>query len=106
MNIVPLNYKGEAVRFNTDGGINATDIASRFGKRSEHGLSNAETLEYVRAPEVNVKILLGRQCSILRNQIQVTPPCALLFFLLLSLYAFPFGLEVYRGTYCNRNRNK
>lgn len=49
MNIVPLNYKGEAIRFNTDGWINATDIAKRFGKRLDHWLSNAETLEYVRA---------------------------------------------------------
>ncbi len=30
MNIVPLNYKGEAIRFNTDGWINATDIAKTF----------------------------------------------------------------------------
>ncbi|TYR46618.1 KilA-N domain-containing protein, partial [Escherichia coli] len=29
--------------------INATDIAKRFGKRLDHWLSNAETLEYVRA---------------------------------------------------------
>lgn len=49
MNIVPLNYKGEAIRFNTDGWINATDIAKRFGKRLDYWLSNAETLEYVRA---------------------------------------------------------
>lgn len=49
MNIVPLNYKGEPIRFNTDGWINATDIAKRFGKRLDHWLSNAETLEYVRA---------------------------------------------------------
>ncbi|EDA5631119.1 DNA-binding protein [Salmonella enterica subsp. enterica] len=49
MNIVPLNYKGKPIRFNTDGWINATDIAKRFGKRLDHWLSNAETLEYVRA---------------------------------------------------------
>ncbi|ENX4457370.1 KilA-N domain-containing protein [Salmonella enterica subsp. enterica serovar Typhimurium] len=49
MNIVPLNYKGEPIRFNTDGWINATDIAKRFGKRLDHWLSNTETLEYVRA---------------------------------------------------------
>ncbi|MDM4998790.1 KilA-N domain-containing protein [Escherichia coli] len=46
MNIVPLNYKGEPIRFNTDGWINATDIAKsvHFGWRLDHWLSNAETL--------------------------------------------------------------
>lgn len=48
MNVIPLNYKGQFVRFNTEGWINATDIAERFGKRLDHWLSNAETLEYVR----------------------------------------------------------
>ena len=47
--IVPFDYQGQAVRFNADGWINATEIAERFGKRLDHWLDNAETLDYVRA---------------------------------------------------------
>lgn len=49
MNIVPLNYKGEIVSFNTDGWINVTGVAERFGKRIDNWMRLAETLEYVRA---------------------------------------------------------
>jgi len=55
MNIIPLNYKGEAVRFNSEGWVNATDIAKRFGKRLSHWLDNAETLEYVQALDEALK---------------------------------------------------
>lgn len=57
MNIVPLNYKGEPIRFNTDGWINATDIAKRFGKRLVTGcptLKLSNTLElWMRFIQVN-----------------------------------------------------
>lgn len=32
-NVIPFHYQGKAVRFNSDGWINATDVAKRFGKR-------------------------------------------------------------------------
>ncbi len=38
MNIVPLNYKGETVRFNIEGWINVTGVAKRFGKRIDNWL--------------------------------------------------------------------
>ncbi|MDV7211070.1 KilA-N domain-containing protein [Azotobacter beijerinckii] len=47
--IVPFEYRGQPVRFNGDGWLHATEIAERFGKRLDHWLENAETLEYVRA---------------------------------------------------------
>jgi len=65
MNVIPLNYKGEAVRFNTDGWINATDIAARFGKRLDHWLANAETLEYVRALD---EVYSGQASEILHTR--------------------------------------
>lgn len=72
MNIVPLSYKGESVRFNTDGWINATDIAARFGKRLDHWFSNAETLEYVRALDevysgTESEILHPRNCGYVKT---------------------------------------
>lgn len=30
--IIPFDYEGQAVRFNSDGWINATEAAARFGK--------------------------------------------------------------------------
>ena len=48
-NIVPFSYQGQPVRFNADGWLHATKIAERFGKRLDHWLENAETLEYIRA---------------------------------------------------------
>ncbi|TKD44228.1 KilA-N domain-containing protein [Azotobacter chroococcum] len=47
--IIPFDYEGQPVRFNAEGWLHATEIAERFGKRLDHWLENAETLEYVRA---------------------------------------------------------
>lgn len=47
--IIPFQYDGEPVCFNSDGWINATDVAKRFGKRVDHWLSNAETKQYIAA---------------------------------------------------------
>jgi len=47
--IIPFDYDGQPVRFNAEGWLHATEIAERFGKRLDHWLENAETLEYVRA---------------------------------------------------------
>lgn len=47
--IIPFDYQGHTVTFNADGWLHATVIAERFGKRLDHWLDNAETLEYIRA---------------------------------------------------------
>lgn len=47
--IIPFDYQGQAVSFNAEGWLHATVIAERFGKRLDHWLDNAETLEYIRA---------------------------------------------------------
>lgn len=62
MNIVPLNYKGEAVRFNTEGWINVTGVAERFSKRIDNWMRLAETLEYIRALD---EALTGEESQIL-----------------------------------------
>lgn len=62
MNVIPLNYKGEAVRFNTDGWVNVTGIAERYGKRIDNWMRLAETLEYVRALD---EALTGEESQIL-----------------------------------------
>ncbi|PUA41446.1 DNA-binding protein [Pseudomonas protegens] len=48
-NVIPFYYEGQAVRFNSDGWINATDVAKRFGKRPVDWLKQAETKEYLNA---------------------------------------------------------
>lgn len=47
--IVPLDYQGQSVHFDSDGWINATEIASRHGKRLDLWLRNNETQEYIAA---------------------------------------------------------
>ena len=67
--IIPFDYEGHSVRFNTDGWINATEIAERFGKRLDHWLDNAETLDYVRAldelqhPDIGVSTISNTRKS-------------------------------------------
>ncbi|MDU9394319.1 KilA-N domain-containing protein [Pseudomonas sp. zfem002] len=48
-NVIPFHYQGQAVRFNSDGWINATDVAKRFGKRPVDWLKQCETKEYLNA---------------------------------------------------------
>lgn len=48
-NVIPFHYQGKAVRFNSDGWINAGDAAGQFGKRVDHWLANAETKQYINA---------------------------------------------------------
>lgn len=45
--IIPLQFDGESVRFNSDGWINATDAAKRFGKRPIDWLKQDETKQYL-----------------------------------------------------------
>lgn len=48
-NVIPLHYRGHPVHFNGDGWLHASKIAERFGKRLDHWMENAGTLEYVQA---------------------------------------------------------
>jgi hypothetical protein len=48
-NVIPFHYQGQAVRFNSEGWINATEIAKREGRRLDKWLSTQETQEYIRA---------------------------------------------------------
>ncbi|MGO4003725.1 KilA-N domain-containing protein [Pseudomonas fluorescens] len=48
-NVIPFHYQGQAIRFNSEGWINATEIAKREGRRLDKWLSTQETQEYIRA---------------------------------------------------------
>ena len=48
-NVIPFEYLGKPVRFSADGWLHATKLADRFGKRIDHWLDNADTLEYIQA---------------------------------------------------------
>jgi hypothetical protein len=45
--IIPFDYQGQAVSFNTDGWINATVAATRFGKVPNEWLRLSSTEEYI-----------------------------------------------------------
>lgn len=47
--IIPFNYEGQAVAFNADGWINATQAAAQFGKRPNDWLSLPSTTDYLAA---------------------------------------------------------
>jgi hypothetical protein len=47
--IIPFDYEGQAVRFNADGWINATEAAARFGKLPHEWLRLPETVAYLEA---------------------------------------------------------
>jgi hypothetical protein len=47
--IIPFNYEGQAVRFNSDGWLNATEIAKRAGKRLDKWIGTQETQDYMAA---------------------------------------------------------
>ncbi|GED45267.1 DNA-binding protein [Vreelandella aquamarina] len=46
-NVIPFKYEGLDIRFNTEGWINATDIAKQFGKRPADWLKQEEVKEYL-----------------------------------------------------------
>lgn len=48
-NVIAFEYKGQPVSFNTDGWINATEVAGRHGKRPVDWLKQEETKEYLTA---------------------------------------------------------
>ncbi|WPE25039.1 hypothetical protein PshuTeo1_07340 [Pseudomonas hunanensis] len=47
--IIPFDYGGQAVRFNTNGWINATEAAARFGKLPHEWMRLPETVAYLEA---------------------------------------------------------
>lgn len=47
--VIPFNYQGQPVRFNTAGWINATDVAGRYDKRPIDWLKQDETKNYLAA---------------------------------------------------------
>lgn len=61
-NIIPFPYQGQAVRFNTDGWINATDVAKRFGKRPVEWLRLPATERYMKelAAALGLKSEVGK----------------------------------------------
>lgn len=61
-NVIPFAYQGQPVTFSTEGWLHATRIADRFGKRIDHWLDNAETLEYIKALD---EFLTGHESRIL-----------------------------------------
>lgn len=46
-NVIPFHYKGQPVRFNTEGWIDAGSAAKRFGKEPSGWLRSLETAEYI-----------------------------------------------------------
>lgn len=60
-NVIPFHYQGHPVCFNTDGWLHASKIAERYGKRLDHWLENAGTLEYVQALD---EVISGRESEI------------------------------------------
>lgn len=47
--MIPFQYDGEPVRFYSDGWVNATDVAKRFGKKPAEWLRLPDTVKYMRA---------------------------------------------------------
>lgn len=48
-NVIPFEYQGQPVHFSTEGWINATNIAKRFGRRPNDWLALPATKEYIAA---------------------------------------------------------
>ncbi|WP_210015035.1 KilA-N domain-containing protein [Pseudomonas palmensis] len=48
-NVIPFHYQGQAVRFNSEGWINATDVAKRYGKKPAEWLRLPESVKYMDA---------------------------------------------------------
>ncbi|MCY1537019.1 hypothetical protein D9M68_724980 [compost metagenome] len=45
--IIPFDYEGQVVRFNSDGWIDAASASKRFDKEAYDWLRNIDTLEYM-----------------------------------------------------------
>lgn len=51
MNIIKFDFNGHQVGFNDDGWINATEAASKFGRRPNDWLNLPDTVNYINALE-------------------------------------------------------
>jgi hypothetical protein len=61
--ITPLDYQGQAVAFNAEGWINATEAAARFGKRPTDWLALDGTRDYMDA----MASALGQESKVSQN---------------------------------------
>ena len=59
--IIKFDFQGQLHSFNAGGWFNATEAAKRFGKRLDHWLDNAETLDYIQALDAT---LTGQESQI------------------------------------------
>src|SRR5690625_6844294 len=59
--IIKYDFEGQLYSFNLDGWFNATEAAKRYGRRLDHWLGTAETLEYIRALD---EVLTGKRSQI------------------------------------------
>jgi len=48
-NVIPFHYQGQPVRFSTDGWVNATDVAKKFGRKPAKWLELPSTKSYMAA---------------------------------------------------------
>ena len=48
-NVIPFHYEGQAVRFNSEGWVNATDVAKRFSKKPAEWFRLPDTKKYMDA---------------------------------------------------------
>ena len=69
-NVIPFQYQGRAVRFNSDGWINATDVAKRFGKRPVDWLRLPASISYLKAlaRALGLDTEVGNLTSVLSRQ--------------------------------------
>ena len=47
--IIKVDFNSSLITFNSDGWINATEVANAYGKRLDHWLANKSTQEYIAA---------------------------------------------------------
>ena len=66
--IIPFDYQGQAVAFNAEGWINATEAAARFGKRPVDWLRLSETRDYLEA----MASALGLEGKVSQNHFGLT----------------------------------
>ena len=66
--IIPFDYQGQAVAFNAEGWINATEAAARFGKRPIDWLRLSETRDYLEA----MASALGLEGKVSQNHFGLT----------------------------------
>lgn len=55
-NVIPFEYQGQPVHFSTEGWVNATEIAKRFGKKPAEWIRLPETASYLDALARHLKV--------------------------------------------------